>query len=222
MDCVKPIFELPLSPAGILCTTSKGMELRIRPVRDGDAPGLQEAYLRLSDQSKYNRFFQVRPTLNDQLASSLTAIDHENHYAWVVFEPNAEVATDDVELAALAEESGLAIASARLIRDKGDPQVAEAALALVDAYQGRGIGRFLIELLVRTAADVGVHTLRFEVLRTNKPMIGLISGAGATRHAIPGDATVVEYRLDIPEPTAVDIPIGALYELLRMSASGWE
>ena len=107
------------------------------------------------------------------------------------------------------------IASARLFVDDDDPEVAEATLAIVDDYQSRGLGRFLMELLVATAADTGIETVRFEVLHQNRGMRALLAKVGATAQRIPGDATVLDYRLPVPELPPDALPAGALYALLR-------
>ena len=206
---VQPIWDLPLQAAGIEIELPTGDRMRIRPVRTTDGPLLEDAYERLSEESRYLRFFTSRSKLGSRLVSSLTDIDHTDHFAWAVFDPEHESAVDN--------ESGLAVASARLIRDD-DPTSAEAALAVVDDYQGKGIGRFLIELLVATAADVGATQLRFEILRQNRGMIGLIAGMGATGHAVPGDRSVVEYILQVPPADEIAVPAGALYALLRHAA----
>lgn len=210
---MEPVWDLPLSPDGMLFNLRRGGRVRIRPMRKGDDEEIKLAFERLSPRSRYLRFFSARDTLGDSLATSLTDIDHTRHFAWAVADPDrpSEIA---------GSTSGLAVAAARLIRDaEGGPrtagQSAEAALAIVDEYHGQGIGRFLIELLVQTASDVGVETLRFEILRENAPMLKLISSMGATRHAIPGDYSVIDYHLPVPRPEELDVPVGALYELLR-------
>lgn len=203
---MQPVWEMPLSPTGILVELTNGKQVRIRPVRTADVELLQAAFLRLSPQSRYYRFFQMRDTLDDNLATSLTNIDHERHFAWGVFDPDESSDVDD--------DSGLGIAVARLIRDD-DPATAEAAVVVVDSYHGQGLGRFLLELLATTAADIGVSTLRFEILRENRPMIKMMATAGATSHPNPGDPTVVNYHLAVPQADATDPPLGALYELLR-------
>ena len=203
---MQPVWDLPLTSAGIIIALPNGGRVRIRPARVSDAEALKAGYDRLSEQSRYNRFFSSRSKLSDTLASSLTDIDHTNHFAWGVFDPDLPSEVGD--------DSGLGVASARLIRDE-DPTSAEAALTVADDYQGRGIGRFLMELLVATAADVGAKTLRFEILRQNRAMISLAAGMGAEGFPVAGDASVVEYRLEVPQPSATAVPAGALYELLR-------
>ena len=192
----------------------RGGRVRIRPVRSTDGDLLQDAYGRMSEQSRYLRFFSARSKLSPRLIETLTDIDHRTHFAWLILDP-------DIDSPLTEEDAGIVVGSARLILDD-DPGSAEAALAVVDGYQGRGIGRFMIELLAITAADVDAHTLRFEILRQNGGMIGLIRKMGATGHPVPGDASVVEYRLAIPEAAENSVPAGALYELLRHLASGDE
>lgn len=203
---MQPVWELPLKPAGIMIELPRGGRVRIRPARASDIDAIKAGYERLSEESRYLRFFSARSKLGDRLATSLTDIDHETHFAWAVFDPDRP---SDV-----GDDSGLGVASARLIRDE-DATSAEAALTVIDEYQSRGIGHFLIELLVATAADVGADVLRFEILRQNHPMISLVANMGATGHPIEGDRSVVEYRLPVPPSDATAVPAGALYELLR-------
>lgn len=205
---MEPVWELPLSPDGILFNLRKGGRVQIRPSRAGDDEVIKQVFERLSPESRYLRFFSARSSLGDGLAKSLTDIDHARHCAWAVFDPDEPSGIEGIT-------SGLPVAAARLIRDLDDATSAEAALTVVDAYHNRGIGRFLIELLVHTAADMQVTTLRFEILRENRSMLRLIGAMDATRHDIPDDRTVVEYRLSVPEPNELDVPAGALYELLR-------
>lgn len=184
-----------------------GGRVRIRPARKSDIGEIKAGFERMSEESRYFRFFTARAELDDRLATSLTDIDHENHFAWAVFDPDVP--------SQIGGDSGLGVAAARLIRDDDDPTSAEAALTVVDDYHGQGIGRFLIELLVATGVDVGAKTLRFEILRTNRPMIGLIAAMGATSHPVEGDASVVEYRLTLPPVDEIPVAAGAIYELLR-------
>jgi GNAT superfamily N-acetyltransferase len=157
--CMQPVWDLPLTSAGIVIQLENGGRVRIRPARPSDDDGIKAGFARLSEESRYNRFFNARSQLSDSLATSLTDIDHTNHFAWGVFDPD--------QPSEVGDESGFGVAAARLIRDKGSTS-AEAALTVTDDYQGRGIGRFLMELLVATAADVGTDILRFEILRPNR------------------------------------------------------
>lgn len=208
---MRPVWDLPLSPVGLLVELDTGERVCIRPVAATDKPALLAAFERFSEESRYMRFFGPRPRLGDDMASRLTHIDHVGHLAWAVFDPQRPSEVGD--------GSGLAIAVARIIADVDDPTVAECALAVVDEYQKRGLGRFLIELALATAAGTDVEVLRFEVLRSNPGMRHLLSNLRATSHDVEGDPSVIEYRLDVPSLDQVRVPAGALYALLRRAAA---
>lgn len=214
-ETMRPIWELPLDPAGMLFELSSGARVRIRPVRATDKAGLQEAFLRLSEQSRYYRFFSARPSLPDGMATSLTEIDHRKHVAWAVFDPDAPLPSS-LEHEADAADGGLAVGVARIIADDDDPETAEAALSVVDDYQRMGIGRFLIELILATAGQFGVKTLRFTVLAENRGMRRLLPSLGASAQSVPGDASIIEYLMTVPSIDDTELPAGALYELLRL------
>src|SRR5262249_30140458 len=59
-----------------------------------------------------------------------------------------------------------------------DPAVAEAAFAVADEYQRRGIGTRLVEQLARRAAEHGIERLLAEVLAENRTMLGVFEGLG--------------------------------------------
>ena len=207
---MKPVWDLPLDPSGIEVELDNGTHVRIRPGRPDDREALLEAFERLSDASRYYRFFSAKPQLSDALATSLSAIDDEHQLAWAVFDPDRPSAVGDA--------SGLAIASARLFVDADEPGLAEATVAIVDEYQGRGLGRFLIELLISTAAIDDIGTVRFEVLASNRAMRALMGKVGAHGKALPDDPTVIRYDIPVPSLDDVDPTVGALYVLLRRVA----
>lgn len=203
----RPVWNLPLTRAGIELELDTGQRVRIRPIEASDREGLLAAYDRFSPESRYFRFFSPTPVLGERLVEALTDIDDQAQLAWAVFDPAHSSEVDD--------DSGLVIASARLFIDDGDPTVAEATLAIVDDYQRRGLGRFLIELLVATAGDNDITTVRLEVLHQNRGMRALLAKLGATAHRIPNEPGVLEYRLPVPELPPDALPAGALYGLLR-------
>lgn len=205
-----PHWDLPLDPAGLIVDLDQGSRVRIRPIRIDDRGILEAAYERLSERSRYYRFFSPRSKLGDRLIDQLTDIDHTRHLAWAVFDPTEQCDAGGT--------SGLAVAFARLIVDEGASS-AEAAMTVIDDYHGRGLGRFLVDLLAITAADIGVEVLRFEVLRENSPMIRLMHRVGTEKHAVPGDASVLEFRLRVPPVRESDLPAEAVYGLLRHARS---
>jgi acetyltransferase len=102
----------------------------------------------------------------------------------------------DMALAAttmLDEETLIGVA--RYVRDKtGD--AAEFAIVVADAWQGRGIGRRLLEKLHQVAAGCGVKRLYGDILATNRPMLELVRKLGfkLERHE---DPTLTRAVLDL-------------------------
>ncbi|MEO0492554.1 MAG: GNAT family N-acetyltransferase [Actinomycetota bacterium] len=199
------VWDLPLDPAGQLVSLDGGTRVRIRPGRTGDGEIMRRAFERFSEESRYLRFFSPTPRLTERTEAALTAVDDTKQYAWAVFDPD--------QPSEVGDESGLAIAAARLFVDPATADIAEATLAIVDDYQGRGIGRLLMELLISTAGILDLQTVRFDVLSHNRPMRGVLNKLGATGRALPDDRSVIRY--DLPVPDDVDPTIGALYVLLR-------
>ena len=71
------------------------------------------------------------------------------------------------------------VADARFVRDESDPTVAEVAFIVGDAYQGRGIGTFLIGALAVAARCDGVQRFSARVLAENYPMRKILDRFGA-------------------------------------------
>jgi RimJ/RimL family protein N-acetyltransferase len=59
-----------------------------------------------------------------------------------------------------------------------EPQRAEMAFVVVDAWQGRGIGSILLRHLIKIAGDAGLHELIAEVLPENRAMLKVFGKYG--------------------------------------------
>ena len=208
---MKLTWDVPLDADGIKGELDDGTPFVIRPLRPTDGPGLEAAFAQMSPRSKYLRFFTVRERLGEELVNSLTDIDHDRHRAWVVADPTAP---SDV-----GTEEGRGFAVARLIVVEDEPKVAEASLAVMDDYQGRGFGRLLLELLIGTAQDAGIEFIRFETLYENRGMRALLSGLDAERNDELSDREVLVYDLPVTEGDSGGVAVGPLYEILRFIAS---
>ena len=79
-----------------------------------------------------------------------------------------------------------------------DPETgsAEFAVTVADPYQGRGLGRHLMQRLIEVARDRGVKRLTGLVLRENGPMLDLLRHLGFTA-APTDDPNVVEAVLEL-------------------------
>jgi acetyl coenzyme A synthetase (ADP forming)-like protein len=139
-----------------------GRTLRLRPPRSDDAAGLLAFFEGLSEQSLYRRFHGF-PQLGEGLVDPLLEPDWSERGAL---------------LGTLADEDGEhVVAVANYVRLR-DPTLAEAAFAVADAHQRRGIGTRLLEQLAARAAAVGVESFVAEVLPDNRDMVGVFEAVG--------------------------------------------
>jgi acyl-CoA synthetase (NDP forming)/RimJ/RimL family protein N-acetyltransferase len=139
---------------------SDGATAHLRPIRPDDADRLVEFYARVSDESKYYRFFAPYPTLSDRDIELFTRVDH----------------TDRVALILLSGEDMIAVGR----YDRIDDKQAEVAFLVEDAHQGRGVGSVLLEHLAQAARENGLLRFVAEVLPQNRRMIGVFADAGYT------------------------------------------
>ena len=163
---------------------SDGRAVVLRPVTPASRLLIAAAMSHLSPESSRRRFFTPRFRLSDAELDRLTNLDGVDRYAI-----GATVAS--------ADGSVEGIGVARYTREPDEPRAAEAAVVVIDAYQGLGLGKLLLRRLAASALARGIDRLRGIVLRDNDPMLGLL-----TRHA-PGLALIrahdhlqVEVRLD--------------------------
>lgn len=199
-------LKLPLSPDGVEIELRDGSRLYLRPIRPSDADQLRRGFERLSERSRFLRFFTPMNRLPDGWVERLSDLDHRHHRAWVAYDPDGD-----------APPPGLGVGVARLIEIEGDPLAAEAAIAVTDDYHGRGIGRRLLELVAGTAAAVGYERIVFTVLRENSRMLELARSIGTTVKS-ETDGAEVRIEVSLDEATDEQVADGALYDLLRLAA----
>ena len=174
-----------------------GSRVRVRPVRASDADLLRKGFEHLSDRSRYQRFLASTLELSDSMVRYLTEVDHHDHEALVAL----DAATDE------------GVGVARYVRDLERPTRAEAAVTVVDDWQGRGVGTLLLELLTARAREEGVTSFTALMLATNTEMMDLLESIGPVE-VLDRDAGTVE----VETPLAGHGIPPQLRELLRLSA----
>jgi RimJ/RimL family protein N-acetyltransferase len=139
-----------------------GRPVDIRAVRPDDRDALIAAIDRTSADSFYRRFFGVKHEFTKQQIASFMNIDFIDHVA----------------LVAVVEESArlTIVGGGRYVVVK--PGVAEVAFAIVDEYQGHGIGAALLRHLATIARSTGLVELVAEVLAENAPMLNVFKKSG--------------------------------------------
>lgn len=190
---------------------SDGSAVRLRLVRPSDKGLLLEGFERLSEESRFLRFFGHKSGLTSRELTYLTELDGQKHFALGATHRRADGA-----------EEGVGIA--RFVRLEEEPDVAEPALAVVDDWQGRGIGRALLVRLSAAARERGVSRFRCYVLADNPAMLHVIGDLDPA--ALRGEEEgLVLVDFEIPErpwdPEARSRPRGrALHGALAMAAEG--
>jgi acetyl coenzyme A synthetase (ADP forming)-like protein len=136
-----------------------GITAHVRPIRAEDVSALAEFFGTLSPESRLLRFFSA-------------AVD-------TMREAEAEAGVDYRRrdgLVATVGPSGRIIAHA-LYAATG-PTTAEVAFAVVDAYQGRGLGTLLLGQLAEAAAANGITRFEALVLPSNQRMLQVFRDSG--------------------------------------------
>ena len=157
----------------------------IRALRPGDRADLLAALGRTSTQSLFRRFFSVRRSFTEKEIDRFTNVDFVDHVALV---------------AIVNENSRPAIVGGgRYIMLR--PGEAEMAFAVIDQYQGRGIGSALLKHLIAIARTAGLRKLTADVLPENTAMLKAFERSGFCRHQTQAAEPVgLELELDHPRP----------------------
>ena len=179
-----------------------GTPVRVRPMRPEDRERLQVGLHQLSAASRYHRFHATVSELSREQLGYLTEVDQVNHLAWIALDP------------ALPGEPAIGVA--RCIRLPLEPRIAEVAVTVLDAYQGRGLGTLLLGVLSQAAAAQGIRTYRAYVLEDNEAMLRIFRDLGAHVGCLEEGV----YQLDIPVPedaeTLPDTPTGRVFKAVAM------
>lgn len=131
-----------------------GRVAQLRSITPDDAELLVEFYSRVSEQSKYFRFFAPMPRLSQRDIDRFTNVDHERRVAFVV------------------TLHGEIIGVGRFDAPENDLSVDEAEVAFLveDAHQGRGVGQLLLEHLAQAGRERHLRRFVAEVLPANQRM----------------------------------------------------
>ena len=159
-----------------------GTPVVLRPITPDDEGRLREGIDRLSDHSRYLRFFSGARRLPDHVIEKLAAADGHAHIAWGAMGVSTEIPR--------------AIAAAHAMREDNGPE-AELAFAVLDDYHGLGLARTLISAVILDCVHEGVDRLTADVLAENRNARKLLRHFGARKTG--GDGLVTRYKIDIDE-----------------------
>ncbi len=180
------------------------MELRtgrvalVAPIHPDDRNRYLAGLEHASAESLYSRFMSPVTRLSESQLRYLLEIDHLDHEG----------------LLAVDEETGGAVGVARYVRLPHEPDAAEAAVLVIDAWQGDGLGTELCRLLAERAREVGIKRFVASLLVSNKAMLAVLESLGPVR-VVSRDGPTVEVSLELP-PAGIGEP---MTEVLRVAAA---
>jgi acyl-CoA hydrolase/GNAT superfamily N-acetyltransferase len=131
----------------------------LRPVRVTDEPALHDFFYRLSEESLYKRFLQVKWRHPHEELQSMVDVDDERSVGIV---------------ACHGEE---VVAFARYDLDPAT-RLADCAFIVRDDWQGKGIGTALLSRLHEIARARGLAGFQADVLSSNKAMLEVFHASG--------------------------------------------
>ncbi len=179
-------------------TLPDGGEVIVRPTRIEDAALLLQGFQRdFSDTSRYQRFLSSKNALSPRELEYFTDVDHDRHEAFGALDP----------------ATGAGVGIARFVRERAGSRSAEAAVAVADAWQGRGVGGALLARLAERASEMGVDEFTASLLATNRAVLALFSRLGRMEVRHDSGTTV---RLSVCLATNGS----SLHDALRAAASG--
>ncbi|HEY7274273.1 MAG TPA: GNAT family N-acetyltransferase [Actinoplanes sp.] len=129
-------------------------------MQPSDADAIVALHSRLSERTRYLRYFSPYPSIPERDLRRFVNVDHHAREAFVVVSGSRIMAVGRYE---------------RLAPDSPD---AEVAFVVEDAHQGRGIGSVLIEFLADAARQNGITRFVAEVLPQNGSMLRVFSDFG--------------------------------------------
>ncbi|SDC97074.1 bifunctional acetate--CoA ligase family protein/GNAT family N-acetyltransferase [Rhodococcus tukisamuensis] len=161
-----------------------GGAVHLRPITPADADRLIAFHAKLSERTRYLRYFGPYPTMSNRDLVRFTTVDHHNRVAFV---------------AVLGDEI-IAVGRYERLLEVGDGNSAEVAFVVADAHQGRGLGSILLEHLAAAAAENGLTMFVAEVLAENRSMLSVFREAGyQVSRSFDGGVLRLEFAIDPTE-----------------------
>jgi GNAT superfamily N-acetyltransferase len=159
-----------------------GRRVTIRPLNPSDT-GIEAEFVRnLSDETKHFRFLGAVREFSATELKRLCDIDGQRKMAFV-----ATVREGDREC-----EIGVS-----RYAQGSKPEICEMAVTVADAWQNKGVGRFLTRQLIDYARSHGVTRLYSVDFAENTAMQHLAHDLGMTVHRSLDDPTQVIYSLPL-------------------------
>jgi len=156
--------------------------VKLSLVGPADRNRFLNGFERISTRTNINRFLTFKKRFTEDELRYLLVIDNIDHLAIGAID---------------CHKPDIGIGLARYVRLKNTPDMAEAAIIIIDEYQGKGLGYLLYEKLMQLALENNIRCLHNIVGKDNKGMLGLLNKLGARMITEQEDS--YEYIIDITE-----------------------
>jgi acetyltransferase len=156
--------------------TWQGRPLLLRPIRPEDAPAHTAFFAALTPEDVRLRMFVRMRELTPAQLARFTQIDYDREMAFIATRPGPDGAPETLGVA-------------RAVAD-ADNQRAEFALTVRSDLSRQGLGRLLMEKLIRYCRARGTAELVGEALHENGGILHLTRRLGFRHERVPDDDTV--------------------------------
>ncbi|MGB9103561.1 MAG: GNAT family N-acetyltransferase, partial [Terriglobales bacterium] len=161
---------------------ASGETVLVRPIKPTDDDNWLEFIYSLSEDTLYHRFFRPVKRMTRRDAQHFAVVDYRDRMALVAV--------------LRQEERDQIIAVGRYERDPHS-NLAECAFAVQDQWQGRGLGSFLLQYLIRIAMMNGIEGFTALVMADNSRMLRLFQATGyLIRSTYEEQAWNISFRFD--------------------------
>jgi acyl-CoA synthetase (NDP forming)/GNAT superfamily N-acetyltransferase len=159
-----------------------GGTVHLRPITPDDADRLVAFHSRLSERTRYFRYFGAYPRIPARDLHRFVTVDHHDRVAFVTMLGDEIIAVGRYE---------------RLSDGDIPTDQAEVAFVVQDEHQGRGIGSILLEHLAAAAQESGLNRFVAEVLGENRQMVRVFRDAGYEISRVLEDGVLhLEFAID--------------------------
>ncbi|MGY8640369.1 MAG: GNAT family N-acetyltransferase [Verrucomicrobiales bacterium] len=160
----------------------------LRPIVQEDEQLVSDAFERLSELSRFRRFWSRLKALSPAQLKNLTLTDSGDHMGWVIIDPSP-----DAEFPALG--------AASFWRDRKMPSRAEISFTVADEWQNTGFGTLVLAALWISAFEAGVEQFFAVVEPGNRAIAKWLERLGGKIHETPAQLEIVVTVIDPVELT---------------------
>lgn len=143
------------------------VELFFRTLKQDDEPMLEEFLYQLTEESAYQRFFQIMKTFPEDFIHEMVSLDY--HEKMGIVGIHGRPGNERI------------VADAHWMLNVND-NIAEVAFVVADEFQRYGIGTHLLKVLLKLAKKRGIRGFEASVIVGNNAMMTIFKNSGCKLH----------------------------------------